>query len=57
VERKLNGTNQALAYDDDDDVNLLGDDIEIVRKSTETVLDASKKVGLEVHREKTKYTL
>jgi hypothetical protein len=36
-----------------DDVNLLGDNI---KKNTETLIDASKEVGLEVNAEKTKYT-
>jgi hypothetical protein len=41
---KLNGTHQLLAYIDD--VNLLGDNIDTVKKNTETLIDASK-VGLE----------
>jgi hypothetical protein len=45
---KLNGTHQLLAYADD--VNLLGDNIE-------TLIDASKEVGLEINVEKTKYML
>jgi hypothetical protein len=52
---KLNGTHQLLAYADD--VNLLGDDIDTVNKNTETLIDASKEVGLEVNIEKTKYVL
>jgi hypothetical protein len=52
---KLNGTHQLLAYADD--VNLLGDNIHTVKKSTETSIDASKEVGLEINVEKTKYTL
>jgi hypothetical protein len=35
---KLNGTHQLLAYADD--VNLLGDNIDTVRKNTETLTDA-----------------
>jgi hypothetical protein len=42
----LNGTQQLLAYAD---VNLLGDNIDTIRKNTETVIDASKDVGLEVN--------
>jgi hypothetical protein len=53
VELKLNGTNQFLVYVDD--VNLLEDDIDTINKNTETLIDASKEVGLEVHLEKTKY--
>jgi hypothetical protein len=36
-------------------VNLLSDNIDIIRKSKETLTDASKEVGLEVNTEKTKY--
>jgi hypothetical protein len=45
---KLNGTHQLLAYADE--VNLLGDNIDIINKNTETLIDASKQVGLEVIR-------
>jgi hypothetical protein len=38
------------------DVNLLGDNIDTIRKNTETLIDASK-VGLEINVEKTKYML
>jgi hypothetical protein len=34
-----------------DDVNLLGDDIETIKKNTQTLIDAGKEVGLEVHTE------
>jgi hypothetical protein len=34
-----------------DDVNLLGDDIDTIKKNTQTLIDASKEVGLEVNRE------
>jgi hypothetical protein len=44
-----------LAYADD--VNLLGDNIDIINKNTETLIDASKEVGLEVNVEKMKYML
>jgi hypothetical protein len=49
---KLNGTHQLLVYDD---VNLLGDDIEITKKNTETLIDVSKDDGLEVNTEQTIY--
>jgi hypothetical protein len=39
---KLNGTHHLLAYCDD--VNLLGDDIDTIKKNTETLIDASKEV-------------
>jgi hypothetical protein len=51
----LNETHQLLA--NADDVNLLGDNIETINKKAETLIDASKEVGLEVNVEKTKYML
>jgi hypothetical protein len=47
--------NQLLAYADN--VNLLGDNIDAIKKNTETLIDASKEVGLEINVEKTKYML
>jgi hypothetical protein len=35
-----------------DDVNLLGDNTDIINKNTETLIDASKEVGLEVSVER-----
>jgi hypothetical protein len=55
VRLKLNGTRQLLAYADD--VDLLGDNIDTIEKKTETLVDASKEVGLEINVEKTKYML
>jgi hypothetical protein len=52
---KLSGTHQLLAYADD--VNLLGDNIDTIKKNKETLIDASKEVGLEINVEKTKYML
>jgi hypothetical protein len=47
---KLNGTHQLLAYADY--VNLLGDNIDITKLNIETLIVASKEVGLEVEMEK-----
>jgi hypothetical protein len=47
---KLNGTLQLLAYADD--VNLLGDNIDTVKKNIETLTDASTEVGLEKKQRK-----
>jgi sorting nexin-29 len=52
---KLNGTHQLLAYADD--VNLLGYNIDTIKKNTETLINTSKEVGLELNVEKTKYML
>jgi hypothetical protein len=52
---KLSGKHQLLAYDDD--VNRVGENVNTVKKNTEALLDAGKKVGLEVNPEKTKYML
>jgi hypothetical protein len=52
---KQNRTHQRLAYADD--VNLLVDNIDTVKKNTDNLIDASKEVGLEINVEKTKYML
>jgi hypothetical protein len=52
---ELSGTHQLLVYADD--VNLLGDNIDTIKRNTETFTDSSKEDGLEVNSEKTKYML
>jgi hypothetical protein len=49
---KLNGTH---AYADD--MNRLGDNMQTMKKNTETLIDASKEVGLELNVEKAKCIL
>jgi hypothetical protein len=55
VRLKLNGTHQFLVCADDE--NLLRDNINTIEKDTETLIGASKEVGLEVNANKTKYML
>jgi hypothetical protein len=51
---ELNGTHQLLVYDDDG--KLLCDSVNTI-KETETLLQASKDIGLEISAEKTKYMI
>jgi hypothetical protein len=43
---KLNETHQLLSYADD--VNLLRDNVDTMKKNTETLIDSSKEIGLEM---------
>ena len=50
---KLNGTHQLLAYADN--VNILGGSIHTLKENAEALVAATRKTGLEVSADKTKY--
>jgi hypothetical protein len=52
---EFNQTYQLLVYADD--INLLWDNINPIKKSTEALIDASREAGLKVNTQKIKYVL
>jgi hypothetical protein len=52
---ELKETHQLLVYADD--VNFLGYSVNTIKENSETLLEASTDVGLEINTEKTKYMI
>jgi len=50
---KLNGTHQLLVYGDD--INILRGSIHAIKENTESLIVASKEIGLEINTDTTKY--
>jgi len=50
---KLNGTRQLLVYVDD--FNICGGSVHTIKENAETLIVASKEIGLEINADKTKY--
>jgi hypothetical protein len=47
------GEHHLLIYAND--INLLGDSVNTIKENSETLLEASRDIGLEINAEKTKY--
>jgi hypothetical protein len=52
---KLNGKIPPLVYADD--VNMLGESVNTIKKNTDALVVASKEIGLELHADKSKYMI
>jgi hypothetical protein len=52
---ELNGKHQLLIYAND--VNLLDDSVNTIKENSETFLEASRDISLEINAEKTKYII
>jgi hypothetical protein len=52
---KLNETYQVLVYADD--IHLLGGSVNTIKENSESLLEDSRDIGLEINAEKTKYMI